>query len=50
MKSMRIYMYCEIILLLPNMFCVYLSVVGQLINGNKPFYFAFCLKGKLMYI
>lgn len=45
-------MHCEIILLLlsTHMFCVYLIVVGQLIGGNKLFYFTFCLKGKLMYV
>lgn len=43
-------MYCEIVLLLLNthMFCVYLIVEGQLMDGNKLFYFTLCLKGKLM--
>lgn len=45
-------MYCEIVLLLLNthMFCVYLIVEGQLMDGNKLFYFTLCLKGKLMHV
>lgn len=38
---MRICMYCEVILLLlsTHMFCVYLIVERQLMDGNKLFYF-----------
>lgn len=45
-------MYYEVISLFLNthMYCVYLIAVGQFIDGNKLFYFTFCLKGKLMYV